>query len=92
MYSQFRYLGYTGSVTAPEEDGTYRGFVTDTSDEVTYAASSLESLRANFQAAVDEYIELCLEVASGQFLDALDERKLSVHVSSGIPGHSRVPP
>ena len=88
MYSQFEYLGYTGSVTAPEEDGAYRGFVTDTSDEVTYAASSLEGLRANFQAAVGENIELCLEVASWQLVD---ERKLSVDVSSGIPGHSRVP-
>ena len=82
MYSQFRYLGYTGSVTAAEEDGAYRGFVTDTSDEVTYAASSLEGLRANFQAAVDEYIELCLKIATWQGLDDLDERKLSVHVAS----------
>ena len=81
MHPPFRYLAFTGSISSAA-NGNYTGVVEDTGDQVTYHARSLEGLRANFEAAVDEYVNLSLKVAYGESLDQLDEHQLFIHLSS----------
>ena len=82
MNSLFEYLSYTGSVSLSKQNGMYSGHLMETNDQVTYEAATLVGLDANFQAAVEEYIDLCVGVATGPPPDSEDERQLFVHVSS----------
>ena len=55
-----KYKGYTGSVEYSEEDNCLFGKVQGLQkDCITYEGNDVESLRADFQEAVDDYLSLC---------------------------------
>ena len=89
MHPPFEYLGYTGSVAFCAIDRHYSGFIEDTSDQITYEAANLEGLRANFEAAVDEYVRLCIDLSAGAGGEPGGEGQMSIHVSAcaaDLPG------
>ena len=61
MKSVLRYKGYTGSVEFDAESNVLHGRVMGIRDLVGYHGTSVDELRADFQAGVDDYLESCAE-------------------------------
>lgn len=53
------YKGYLGSVAYSAEDGVLHGRLEFIRDLVTYEGKDAKGIRAAFQEAVDDYLELC---------------------------------
>ena len=57
-----KYKGYTGSVEYSEDDkclfGKVQGMMRD---NITYEGATVEELTADFEGAVDDYLQLCAE-------------------------------
>lgn len=53
------YQGYCGSVNYSDEDEIFYGKVEYICGLISYEGYDVESLKANFQSAVDDYLELC---------------------------------
>lgn len=70
---QLRHKGFTGSAVFNQTNGCHEGLLLGISDRVMYQAATSESLIANFEAAVEEYM-LFLETLSIEN----DSRKNSV--------------
>jgi predicted HicB family RNase H-like nuclease len=62
MSNILSYKGYTGSVEYSEEDEIFYGKIEFITDSVLYEGSSVEELKRNFQEAVEDYIEACIEI------------------------------
>ena len=56
------YKNYTGSIEPDLDRDILRGKILCISDLVTYEAADLKTLRGEFEAAVDDYIETCKEI------------------------------
>ncbi len=57
-----KYKGYTGSVEYSEEDNCLFGKVQGMMrDSITYEGTTVEELTADFEGAVDDYLQLCEE-------------------------------
>ncbi|MEQ8260882.1 MAG: type II toxin-antitoxin system HicB family antitoxin [Alcanivorax sp.] len=54
-----KYKGFIGSVDFDLEDKVLHGCILHTTDLVTYDGESLPELEKNFQASVDQYLDLC---------------------------------
>jgi len=59
MANTLEYNGYIGSVEYSSEDRCFWGKLEMIDDLVTFEASSVDELEANFQSSVNEYIETC---------------------------------
>lgn len=59
MSQTLHYNGYHGSVEYSAEDRTLHGSILGIRDMVTYEGVDVNSLEANFKAAVDEYLAFC---------------------------------
>jgi len=57
-----KYNGYCGSIVIVLEDDTMHGKILHIRDLVTYEAESVEKLKEEFKAAVDDYLETCAEL------------------------------
>ncbi|SPF78064.1 type II toxin-antitoxin system HicB family antitoxin [Pseudoprimorskyibacter insulae] len=57
--TQLKYKGYIGSTEVSVEDGVVWGKLLHIRDLVTYEAEKVEDLTAEFQSAVDDYLEDC---------------------------------
>ena len=53
------YKGYYGSVEFSDEDSVFFGRIVGVNDRITYEGIDVESLRHDFETAVDEYLEIC---------------------------------
>ncbi|MCA3367380.1 MAG: hypothetical protein INF79_17375 [Roseomonas sp.] len=53
------YKGYFGSVAYSAEDGVLHGRLEFIRDLVTYEGKDTKGIKAAFQEAVDDYVELC---------------------------------
>ena len=53
--------GYVGSAQFSEADGVFHGRVQGIRDVVSYEGTSVAALRADFEAAVDDYLAMCAE-------------------------------
>jgi predicted HicB family RNase H-like nuclease len=62
MSNILTYKGYIGSVEYSSEDEVFCGKIEFITDTVLYEGSSVEELKKNFQEAVDDYIEACIEI------------------------------
>ncbi|WP_300502800.1 type II toxin-antitoxin system HicB family antitoxin [uncultured Duncaniella sp.] len=58
---QLKYKGYTGSVEFSEEDNCLFGRVQGIRSLISYEGDSIESLRADFEEAIDFYLQSCRE-------------------------------
>ena len=57
-----KYKGYTGSVEYSEEDKCLFGKVLGMEkDHITYEGTTVEELTMDFQGAIDDYLQLCVE-------------------------------
>ncbi|MEM6648598.1 MAG: type II toxin-antitoxin system HicB family antitoxin [Bacteroidota bacterium] len=61
MKSVLQYRGYTGSVEFDAESNILHGRVAGIRDIVGYHGESVEELRADFEAGVDDYLASCVE-------------------------------
>ncbi len=59
MSTMLEYKGYLGSVEYGEEDEVLHGRLEFIRDLVTYESTDAKGLKAAFQEAVDDYLELC---------------------------------
>lgn len=62
MNKLFKYKGFFGSIDFSVEDLSMCGKIECINDLVTYEANDLASLKAEFEAAVDDYLETCAEI------------------------------
>jgi predicted HicB family RNase H-like nuclease len=53
------YKGYFGSVAYSAEDGVLHGRLEFIRDLVSYEGKDAKEIKAAFQEAVDDYVELC---------------------------------
>jgi len=62
MKNILNYRGYFGSVEFSGEDDVFYGRIIGINDHITYEGDSVKSLRKDFNAAVDEYLNVCAEL------------------------------
>lgn len=55
------YKGYTGTVEFSAEDNILFGKVIGIDGLISYEGESVSSLKEDFEAAVDDYLEMCEE-------------------------------
>ncbi len=53
------YKGYTAQVAFDDETGAFHGEVINLSDVITFQGSSVEELRQEFAASVEDYLAFC---------------------------------
>lgn len=53
------YKGYIGKVEFDNEAGLFHGEVTNLRDVITFEGTTVQELRAAFQASVDDYLAFC---------------------------------
>ncbi len=61
MNETLEYKAYTGSVEYSAEDRVLHGKILGIRDMVTFEGTDVAALESNFQAAVNEYLQLCEE-------------------------------
>ncbi len=59
MKNTMEYKGYTGSVEYTDEDGIFFGKVLFIRALISYQGVDVNSMRADFRAAVNDYLSLC---------------------------------
>ena len=62
MKNTMNYKGYYGSVEFSDEDDVFHGKIIGISDRITYEGDTVKSLRRDFEEAVGEYLEACLQL------------------------------
>ncbi|WGT64439.1 type II toxin-antitoxin system HicB family antitoxin [Variovorax paradoxus] len=62
MTNILKYKDYQGSAEVDVERGVLRGKLMFVTDLVTYQASTPKELQAEFEAAVEDYVETCLAI------------------------------
>lgn len=61
MNNLLEYKGYYGTVEFSANDNILYGKVLGVNSLISYEGESVESLREDFEAAVDDYLDLCAE-------------------------------
>ena len=62
MKNSLSYKGFYGSVEFSDEDNVFFGRIIGINDRITYEGDSVNRLRKDFNAAVDEYLNVCAEL------------------------------
>ena len=62
MKNTMSYKGYYGSVEFSDEDSLFFGRIIGINDRITYEGDSVVTLRHDFEAAIDDYLEICLQL------------------------------
>lgn len=57
-----KYNGYCGSIVVDLEGGIMHGKILHIRDLVTFEAESVDKLKGEFKAAVDDYLDTCTEL------------------------------
>jgi len=84
---ELKYKGYTGSVEYSEEDDCLYGKVQGMSKNfITYEGKSIDELKADFRASVEDYLEDC--IAQGVEPQKPYTGRLNIRIPSDI--HSRL--
>lgn len=63
MDKMIEYKGYHAKVEYSPEDGTFVGRVVGIPDTLVLDGQSIEELQTMFHASIDDYLELCQEIA-----------------------------
>lgn len=82
----FSYKGYQGTIEPQVDTGTLYGKLAFIRDLVTYEATTLTELEAEFKASVDGYLEDCAEV--GKTPDKPFKGSLNIRIGEEL--HRRV--
>ncbi|MCL2628393.1 MAG: type II toxin-antitoxin system HicB family antitoxin [Oscillospiraceae bacterium] len=62
MKSTMSYKDYHGSVEFSDEDNVFFGRIIGINDRITFEGDNVKNLRKDFQEAVDEYLEICMQM------------------------------
>lgn len=62
MNDTIKYKDFIGSVNFSEEDGVFYGKIGGINDLVSYEANSIDLLKSAFEEAVEDYLDICIEV------------------------------
>ena len=57
------YKGYVGVFEFDEDLGQFHGYVVNTQDVISFYGASVEELKAELKASVEEYLAFCAEKA-----------------------------
>jgi len=79
------YQGYFGSVNYNDEDAVFYGKLEYIRSLVSYEGHDVESLKASFQEAVDDYLQLCEQIG----IEAEKPFKGSFNIQPGTDLHRR---
>lgn len=80
------YKGYVGVFEFDEELGQFHGYVVNTQDVISFYGSSVEELKAELKASVEEYLLFCAE--KGRSPEKPFSGNLSIRTSPDI--HRRI--
>ena len=61
MSNTLEYKGYCGTVEFSAEDKVFFGKVAGLNSLISFEGESVQSLREDFEGAVDDYLEMCAE-------------------------------
>lgn len=62
MKNYLEYKGYNGTVEYSAEDDCLFGRVIGITDSISYEGTDVASLKQDFEATVDDYLELCTRI------------------------------
>ena len=62
MKNTLSHKGYYGSVEFSDEDSVFFGRIIGINDRITYEGDNVNSLRHDFEEAVEEYLEICAQM------------------------------
>ena len=62
MKNTMSYKGYSGSVEFSDEDNLFFGRIIGINDHITFEGDNVESLRNDFQDAVEDYLIICSQL------------------------------
>ena len=62
MKNTLEYRNYLGSIEYSPDDGVLIGEMLGISDNISYHGSSVEEVRTAFIEAVDDYLDLCVNI------------------------------
>jgi predicted HicB family RNase H-like nuclease len=82
MSQTLQYKGYDGSVEYSAEDRLLHGQLLGIRDAILFEGSDVNSLEANFRAAVDEYLAFCAE--EGKIPDQPFKGSFNIRVGSDL--------
>jgi predicted HicB family RNase H-like nuclease len=82
MSQTLHHNGYDGSVEYSAEDRILHGSLLGIRDMVTYEGSDVDSLEANFKAAIEEYLAFC--EAEGKTPDRPFKGSFNVRVGADL--------
>lgn len=80
-----QYKGYAARIEYSEEDGCFIGHVAGIRDVVGFHGESVTELRAAFEEAVDDYLDLCTE--EGKSPDKPYSGKIMLRISPELHAH-----
>ena len=61
-YGTFSYRGFRAAIDYSEEDKVYHGKIAGISDLITFESETEDGIEQSFHDAVDEYMQLCIEI------------------------------
>ena len=61
MKSMLEYKGFCGTVEFSSEDNVFFGKVIGVNSLISFEGESVQSLKEDFEGAVDDYLEMCAE-------------------------------
>ena len=82
MNNMLEYKGYYGTVELSDTDNVLFGKVIGVNSLISYEGDSLQSLKDDFQGAVEDYIEMC--AANGLEPEKTYKGSFNVRVSSEL--------
>ncbi|MCL1806696.1 MAG: type II toxin-antitoxin system HicB family antitoxin [Oscillospiraceae bacterium] len=62
MRNSMNYKGYYGSVEFSDEDNVFFGRIIGINDRITYEGDNVQTLRRDFEEAVEDYLEICAQM------------------------------
>ncbi len=91
MANTMKYRGYTARIDFEDEDNIFTGRLLGMAESIVFHGASVEELRADFEFAVDHYLQECARTgrkpekpAAGRVLLRLPARRLNSAMPGGL--------
>lgn len=82
MSNALKYKGYYGKVDFDPDDEVFFGRIVGIDDLITFEAEHAKDLRKEFKAAVDDYLQTCMEL--GKEPDKVYSGQLQIRITAEI--------
>ena len=84
MKDMMKYKGYLGSVHFSDEDNLFYGKLEFIRALVSYEGTDVKTLRRAFEAAVDDYLQMCSEIRQERLNNRSRDHSMFVSVQTSI--------